>query len=201
MNIHVPTQQHSTLPDALKPRRWTADEFLLMVEKGIIDDGENLELIDGEIVSMAAKGRRHEIVRSEVAMSWARLAPPSVKIAQEPAFRLDDHNEPEPDIIVYPASMYIPDVRGPDALLVVEIAHTSLPRDMQIKAPLYARFGVVEYWVIDAGRMVTHVHRDPSPEGYGSIRMAPIDETLVPLRVPAFTLRLADLGFVADETM
>lgn len=42
------------------------------------------------------------------------------------------------------------DVRGGDALLVVETADTSLRCDLDTKAPVYAVHGVHEYWVINA---------------------------------------------------
>lgn len=36
-----------------------------------------------------------------------------------------------------------------DVLLVIEAAESSLRRDQQIKLPVYARAGILEYWIAD----------------------------------------------------
>ena len=51
-----------------------------------------------------------------------------------------------------------------------------------------------DYWVIDARRLVTHVHRDPGAEGYGSIQQHGGSDLLVPALAPALAVRLSDLG-------
>ena len=62
-----------------------------------------------------------------------------------------------------------------------------------MKAPLYASFGVREYWVIDARSLTTMVHRQLGSGGYGERSTANRDDTLVPLLVPALAVRLSDL--------
>ena len=114
-------------------------------------------------------------------------------IARETALRLDEHWVPEPDFIVYPAALLAPDVRGDAVLLVVEIGDASLVDDHRVMAPMYARFGVREYWVINARRRVTTVHREPGTDGYGSIVEVAGDGLLAPLLAPALAVRLADL--------
>ena len=164
-----------------------------MDRAGIIGPEERVELIDGEILTMAAKGNRHEIVRSQLMNYWARRLPADLSFAEEPALKLEPNNEPEPDIIIFPDALQVPDVRGDTALLIVEIAATSLSYDLKVKAPLYARFGVRDYWVVDANSHETHVHRDPRPEGYASLTTHARTALLTPLLVPALAMRLADL--------
>ena len=119
--------------------------------------------------------------------------PADISFAQEPAFKLEPYNEPEPDIILFPQKLRVFDVRGDTVLLVVEVSDSSISRDLKVKAPLYARFGVCDYWVIDAETHETHVHRDPCPEGYASLTTHPPAELLTPLLVPALAVRLSDL--------
>ena len=88
----------------------------------------------------------------------------------------------------------MPDVRGPTALLVIEVADSSLEYDVATKAPIYARQGVRDYWVVDARTLATKVHRDPSPTGYASVRKVAPEKRLMPLLAPALTVRLRDLG-------
>ena len=180
-------------PPEPERRRFTADELEAMDRAGIIGPEERVELIDGEIITMAAKGNRHEIVRTRLFNFWARRLPLDLAIGVEPAFKLEFNNEPEPDIIIFPDALQVPEVRGDTVLLVVEVSDSNLSYDLKIKGPLYARFGVRDYWVIDADTHDTHVHRDPKPEGYASVvKVARIDQ-VTPLFVPALAVRLTDL--------
>ncbi|KAB2850014.1 MAG: Uma2 family endonuclease [Hyphomicrobiaceae bacterium] len=175
-------------------RLWTAQELERMLEAGILTEDDGIELIAGEVVAMAAKGARHEILRNELVLYWADTRPNTIKFAEEPPLRLSDHNEPEPDIILFPAPLRVTEVRGDSVLLVVEIADSSLSYDLGIKAPLYASFGVREYWVIDARSLDATVHRAPGPSGYTDIRKLKPDDVLTPLAGDALAVRLADLG-------
>ena len=98
-----------------------------------------------------------------------------------------------PDLLVRPATIKVPDVRGITALLVVEIADSSLDYDRKTKAEVYARFGVREYWVVNAWTLDTRVHRQPTGSGYGSIVDAPPSQQLTPMLAPTLAVRLAEL--------
>jgi Uma2 family endonuclease len=96
------------------------------------------ELLGGEIVPMSPKGRRHEIVREELTFRFIKLAPPEIFVSAEPHFNLGPDTYTVPDILVRPAAIKTPDRRGGDALLVIEVADTSLSYDLKAKVPLYA---------------------------------------------------------------
>ena len=205
MNVHAKIKvPHPLRPAMPERRRFTADEVLAMEEAGILDPEEDVELLDGEIITMAAKTSRHEDMRADLSQYFIDHISKDIRHAQEPAFYLSDHWEPEPDIILFPRPMKVSDVRGPDALLVVEVAVTSLSVDIKIKAPMYAAHGVREYWVVDGKRLVTHVHREPGSEGYGSVQEVSAAQLLMPMLLPNLALQLADLGFEplqdAEET-
>jgi Uma2 family endonuclease len=114
-------------------------------------------------------------------------------VVAEPQLNLSDDLYVVPDILVYPAAIKVPDVRGPTALLVIEIADTSLNYDLVTKAQLYAAHGVREYWVINANTLVTQVHRLPSGSEYSNKRRLTADERLVPEAAPALAVALCDL--------
>ena len=80
------------------------------------------------------------------------------------------------------------------ALLIVEVADTSLSYDLRLKAPAYASLGLREYWVIDANTLVTTIHRNPGPDGYPPPHQAGSSELLEPRLAPQLAVRLADLG-------
>jgi Uma2 family endonuclease len=181
--------------DGLPRRAWTVDEMERMVEVGILREPEPFELIGGELVAMAPKDRRHEVLRTELALYWATRLGRDLKIASETPLRLGKHDAPEPDLIAFPATLLAPDVRADTVLLVVEIADTSLVGDLNTKAPRYAASGVREYWVMNARSLVTTVFREPRPSGeYGYRHEFQPTDTLVPTLAPSLPVRLADLG-------
>jgi Uma2 family endonuclease len=82
-------------------------------------------------------------------------------------------------------------VRGADILLVIEIAVTSLDYDLGIKAGLYARHGVQEYWVVAPVLGKAWVHSQPEgtgwkqrPERGGTDVLTPIAPELGRFHVP-----------------
>jgi Uma2 family endonuclease len=114
-------------------------------------------------------------------------------VVSEPQFNLGEDTYVVPDILVHPAGIKTPDVRGVDALLVVEIADTSLAYDLQTKARLYASHGVPEYWVINAATLVTKLHSEPSGAAHGAIREIAPGGLISPALVPALAVSLAAL--------
>ncbi len=175
-------------------RRFTIDDLDRMVEAGILGHDERVELIDGEIVAMSAKGNRHEGIKVALAYRWGQSCPRGFMYAPETALRLDRLNYLEPDFIVFARTTRLADVEGPDVLLAVEVADSSLDYDLKRKPLVYAAFGVRELWVIDAARRFVHVHRSAGPDGYADVREYGPDARLVPRHAPdAFAFALDDL--------
>ena len=193
--IFTPSPRRPTTraADGLPRWRWTVAEIEKMAVDGYFREEEQFELVGGEIVPMSPKGRRHEIIRGELAFRFTRLAPDDVFVIAEPQFNLADDTYLNPDILVHPASLKTPDVRGADALLVIEVADTSLRYDLNTKAPIYATHGVREYWVINAGTLITMVHKGPSDQAYGFVQEVAPNAMLAPSLVPAFAMSLGVL--------
>jgi Uma2 family endonuclease len=145
MNIRPDIQALSPLPADAQRRVWTVSDLRRLEEAGILRHDERVELIAGEIISMAPKGVRHEVLRNELMLHFADRRPRDVKFAEEPPLTLDEHYEPEPDIILFPAALRVHQVRGDNVMLVIEIADSSLKWDMETKSTVYAAYGVREY--------------------------------------------------------
>ena len=180
--------------EGLPRRRFTVVEVEAMVAAGVMEEDERVELIGGELVPMSPKGNHHEVVKRALVDRWIRARPDDCHLIQETTFRLSDDTYLEPDVVVYPRTVGLKGLTGTNALLVVEIANSSLRYDMGRKAALYASFGVRDLWVIDAVRLTVRVFRDPAPEGYRETRDFQASERIVPLLAPeAFALRLDEL--------
>ncbi len=167
----------------LRPHRFTIDELEAMVRTGILREDEHVELIEGQIVDMSAQGTRHVWAVSRLCRLFNRRD--DVVFTPQSTLQLDIHICPEPDITLFPAGTseeHRPSAR--DALLVVEVADTSLAYDRQTKAPLYARFAIPEYWIVDLNGDQIEVHRESSPAGYRSVRSYRRGERLSPAFAP-----------------
>ncbi len=105
---------------------------------------------------------------------------------------LGDHAIFEPDLSVFPM-MDSTSARGPDVLLAIEIATTTLRKDLKLKAALYAKYGVREYWVIDTRTLTTTIHKAPVDGAWGSIELLAADAILEHSSAPGLAVRLADL--------
>jgi Uma2 family endonuclease len=187
------TRPTTQAADGLPRWSWTVAEIERMAAGGYFRDDDRFELVGGEIVPMSPKGRRHEIVREALAFRFSRAAPEDVFVVSEPQFNLAEDTYAVPDILVRPAAIKTPDVRGGDVLLVVEIADTSLAYDLRIKAQLYASHGVREYWVINAATLMTTVHTLPTGAAYATVTEIAADGLISPALVPALSVTLAAL--------
>jgi len=190
--IFIPSPQRPTTraADGLPRWRWTVTEIEKMAADGYFHEDERFELVGGEIVPISPKGRRHEILRGKLAFRFTKLAPDGVFVISEPHFNLADDTYLTPDILVHPAALDTPDVRGADALLVVEIAETTLRYDLNTKAPIYAANGVREYWVVNTGTFATMVHKELSGQSYEFVKEIAPSLVVAPSLVPALAVSL-----------
>jgi Uma2 family endonuclease len=108
-------------------------------------------------------------------------------------FRLAVDTYLEPDFAFYPKATGWQGLDAETARLVVEVSDSSLGYDLGRKAALYAGFGIVELWVIDAVRLETRIHRAPSPDGYREIADFRPGDSLVPQAAPELAVTLAAL--------
>lgn len=177
----------------LPHRRFTTRDLARMVETGLIDPDERIELIDGEIIDMGSEGEAHWSARAKLVNWLVRRLPEAIMLAPDGPLRLSDQNEPEPDFYLYAADMNVNAVRGDSVLLVVEISDTSLNKDKLVKAPLYAAHGVREYWIIDLASRTTLVHRAPCSGGYPDVETIAFDAVLNALAAPVLSIKLSDV--------
>jgi Uma2 family endonuclease len=174
--------------------RFRLSDVRRMLETGILDDERRYEVIDGEILEMMAPNPPHMRVKRWLLDRLYRQLDVSVWIDSEPTFSVEEDGDfTIPDIIVYPRALAPEAVRGPDALLVIEVAHSSLKKDRGRKARLYARHGVREYWVVNAQSLTTYRYADPVGGRYPSENSHAPEETLVPALLPQVSLRLRDV--------
>jgi len=195
MNIAVTT----TAAEGFPRRAFSVEDIRRMIDVGVLGEDERFELIEGEIVMMAAKGFAHERIKSALNAAIVRALPDDLRVGIEITLRLTDTVMLEPDIAVFPKKLFSKPVAGfvqldpGDANLVIEVAASSLAYDRRLKPRLYARHRVREYWVVDANEQITWVHTDPSGDAWSSIvERGPTDE-LTTTALPGLAVRLSDI--------
>jgi Uma2 family endonuclease len=195
MNVAITTNAAEGFPR----RAFSVDDVQRMIDIGVIGEDEKFELVEGEIVMMAGKGIAHERIKSALIIAISRALPDDMTIAAEASLRLSEMTMLEPDISVFPKSLYDRAVSGftrvdpGEAHLVVEVAVSSLAYDRGLKAGLYARHRVKELWVIDASERITWIHTGPNGDGWSSIVERGFGETLATPTLPNLAIRLSDI--------
>ena len=154
---------------AVKKRLINVEEYYRMGETGLIQSHENVELINGEIYTMSPIGSRHAAIVDHLADLLKSNLPLKAIIRTQNPIRMDQLNEPEPDIaLVHFREDYYayahPGTR--DVLLVIEVSDSSVEYDRTIKVPLYASSAIPVYWIIDLQMNVIEVMEVPVEDQY-----------------------------------
>src|SRR5690242_10210472 len=133
----------------LTQRRWSRAEYDRLVDEGIFN-GEPLELIAGELIVAEPQGSYHASSIGRIADIIRAALPTGFVVRVQAPIALGDDSEPEPDVVVVPGTH--DDYRFADpmhATLLVEVAESSLAFDRRLKASVYARGRIEDYWVVN----------------------------------------------------
>jgi Uma2 family endonuclease len=175
-------------------KRWTRAEFDKLAELCLFDKGERFELIDGEIYHMSPQSSRHAGVLILCELALRALITANLVLRVQLPLALSDDSEPEPDLAVVEGTPREQLKAHPKtALLVIEIAESSLEHDRQRKLSLYARSGIQEYWVVNLQEEVVEVYREPASGRYHSIFLRVPGDTISPLFCPQAAIAVAEL--------
>ena len=143
-------------------RTWTVEEYEKLGDDPAF---RRTELIRGTIVNKMSKGPLHSTILADLYLWLVRTLAPGWYVRQEQPLRLTD-SMPEPDIAVVHGTSKDFATRHPaTAVLVVEVADSSIAADRE-KAALYAEAGVGEYWIVLAGAGQVEVYRRPEGGEY-----------------------------------
>jgi Uma2 family endonuclease len=179
-----------------RPRRlFTVDEYHRMAEAGIFGPDERVELIEGDIVEMAPIGPRHAgAVINFTRILLTRLGDRVVLSPQNPVV-IRPRSEPQPDILLLrPRAVSYSEAHPTpeDVLLAVEVADVTMGFDRIVKARLYARAGIAEFWLADVQGRRLLVQRSPGRDGYAEVTTVERDGHVSPLAFPEERFAVAD---------
>ncbi len=149
------------------PRRWTVEEFE-RIPDGVFPEGERVELIEGLIYTNMGQNDPHYFaLHYAIELVRAAFGEGFIVVNQAPT-RFAEGSKVEPDLLVLRGRLR--DYEGrrvdppADVALLVEVSDTSLAYDTTVKATLYAKQGVPEYWIVNLQNRTLEVRRRPRPE-------------------------------------
>lgn len=174
-------------PIAQDLRLITVAEYHQMAAAGILAADEQVELLAGHIIQKMPKGPAHSAFCKRLEKLLERRLGDRILVRLQDPIQLDPLSEPEPDIAIvkprddfYVTAHPIPD----DVYWLIEIADTTIKRDLGLKAELYAAAGVKDYWVLNLATQQLHVFREPQADGYQRQTILQNQQTVSPLRFP-----------------
>jgi Uma2 family endonuclease len=172
------------------PRKvWTREDAHALADSGLFPNASKLELINGDLIDHMGKKRPHAIWQQWI-LVWlqATFGAEYVEIENPIDVSAADNllNEPEPDLMVtaQKSREYATNPTPEELRLVIEVSDSTLNFDLKVKAPLYARAGILDYWVVDIANSLVHVHRAPHLGIYASVRKYGFSEDISPLAKP-----------------
>ncbi|MBE9017939.1 hypothetical protein C7Y66_16965 [Chroococcidiopsis sp. CCALA 051] len=147
--------------------KWSVEDYHRMIEAGILRD-RHVELLAGEIVEMSPETPIHYSTAKRGAKYLEELLLGKADVRFNGPITLAD-SEPEPDIAIVrlPESSYNDRHPAPeDIFWIIEVAKTSLKKDLDIKAAIYATAEIQEYWVLSLATRQIIVFRKPQNGKY-----------------------------------
>ena len=188
--------------NTITAKRFSIAEYHRLGELGFFAPDDRVELIRGEIIIKAAKGRFHSVCNSlllrELVILLGRLAHLRV---QEPIILSTTESEPEPDVVIARnrSDNYLASHPEPaDILLVIEVSDSTLKYDQRTKLSLYAEAGIANYWIFNLVDNQLEMHSEPYQKrqgdfSYRSQKVVLQNEAVV---IPGFPDLSLDLSLV-----
>jgi Uma2 family endonuclease len=180
---------------SLVRRRFSADEYHRMVKAGILREDDRVELIEGEIIQMAAVGDRHVACVFELNRTFSTRVGERAWVSVQSPVQLSSNSEPEPDLALLcprPDRYRSGLPRAEDVLLLIEVSDTTLAYDRGIKLRLDALAGIPEVWIWDLKRRRVLVFREPAGPAYRRAETV-VAGAVAPVAFPDLAVNLDDI--------
>ena len=176
--------------------RFKVSEYYRMGETGVLRPDARVELLDGEIIDMSPIGPFHGGVTNHLSQIFTTTAKGRWIVTAGTPVHLDEYSEPQPDIMLVKPEADFYGRRHPepsDVYLLIEVADSSLERDVEEKLPIYARSGIPEVWVVNLNDVTIEIYRQPDFTSYASKSVVTPGEFANPQAYPDVSIDVGDL--------
>lgn len=145
-------------------RQFSVEDYHRMIEVGILNEDDNIELLEGYLVRKMTRNPPHDGTIQLIGRRLYFTLPPGWDLRIQLAVTLTC-SEPEPDFAIVRGDdrTYLQHHPGAsDIGLLVEVANSSLYQDRVDKRRIYARAGIVTYWIANLVDQQIEVYTQPS---------------------------------------
>ena len=145
-------------------KRFTIAEYDRLAEIGFLKENDRVELIRGEIIQMASKGKPHAVCETRLERELFKLIGERATLRGQQPIIIFDYSEPEPDraIVRNCTDDYLNShPNATDILLLIEIADSSLKYDQEVKLALYAEAKISDYWIFNLVESCLECYSEP----------------------------------------
>ena len=182
-------------PAAATParRRFTVAEYYAMADAGILSENDRVELLDGDLIVMPPIGDWHAGGVKFLNNTMLPQLQGRAMIAVQDPVRLDEHSEPQPDVmlLLWRDDFYrSAHPRPTDVLLLIEVADTTSDYDQKRKLPVYARVNIPEVWIVNRPARRIESYSDPTGNTYSTVQHFSHGETVAPQAFPDIVLEV-----------
>ena len=181
---------------AVTTRKFTVDEYHAMIQSGILQEDDRVELLAGEIVEMSPISKAHAGVVNKLSdILIGSLRGKAIISVQNPIL-LSELSEPQPDVALlkFRRDFYVESLpTTEDIFLLIEVGETSISRDRQVKLPLYARSGIREVWLVDLVNEAVERYLEPKDNAYQRFEKYIAGQEISPQAFPDFRLAVKDI--------
>ncbi|QJB45787.1 Uma2 family endonuclease [Dolichospermum flos-aquae] len=144
-------------------KRFTITEYHRLADLDFFTEDDRVELIKGEIIKMAAKGKAHSVCNTRLYRELFKLLEEKATIRGQEPIIIND-SEPEPDLTIVkntPDDYFLNHPTPSDIFLIIEVADSSLKYDQEIKLSLYAEADISDYWIFNLVNYYLECYSDP----------------------------------------
>lgn len=179
----------------LPPAKFSAEQYVQMIEAGVLGSADRVELIDGVITPMAPAGPEH----NASLIQFTRLFAPVLDrfdLLVQGTVRLGENQVFDPDVALLdrkPKGYRDKHPTASDIRLGIESSASSLRKDLEKKLPVYANGSIGECWIADLATNTLLVHRNPSCGSYTNVVKLQSGDEVCPLCCPDLAIAVSDL--------
>ena len=176
--------------------RFSVADFYRMAEAGILREDQRVELIEGELCDMMPIGEFHAGAVDILTLLFVEQCRRRFQPRIQNPLQIDDYGMVQPDVVLLKprSDHYLSRAPRPeDALLVVEVADTSLDYDQHEKLPRYARAGIEEAWIVNVPAKQIEVYREPDYLNYGATTILKPGQSASPAAFPDISIGVSEL--------
>ncbi len=196
--IPFPAENEDIILEEPTKKKWTKDEYYRLAELGFFD-GQRVELIEGEIIEMAAMKSPHITSVMILGEILREVFGKDFHVRTQGALDFGKNSQPEPDVAVVKGKIRdYADAHPKEGVLLVEVADTTIYKDRNFKSRLYAKNNIQDYWILNLKNRSLEVYRRPIRDKklgfvYTEIQILTEKDSVAPLAALGAKIKVADI--------